>query len=215
VKNIVIRKGKFLSVSIAVIGLIVVASLSFRTPSSINAIPIYYAHGGYAIDVNDTREVVGDADYLFVAKVRSQVETIYDDDIVTEDKIYSGTAHTIYEIDVVDNIKNNLIMDAPITIAKLGGIRADHSAYDLPEGDILLDEGKFYIFAAYTQDDGTLTSAGKNSTIAFSEESKQMILNGTLTLTPEYNEYLNAYENQVMTWKESDNIDCIYNAPNE
>lgn len=34
----------------------------------------------------------------------------------------------------------------PIRIAKLGGIRQDHSAYDLPEGDFLPDEGEFYIF---------------------------------------------------------------------
>jgi hypothetical protein len=216
VENTVVKKVKFLFIPITIVALLGAVFLfyfvsDFDSDSEGN-IPTYYAHGGYAIDINDTRAVVGDADYLFVGKVDAEIETVYEDDIVTEDKVYAGTAHTIYEVSVIDNIKNNLIVDTPIIIAKLGGIRQDHSAYDLPEGDFLLDEGEFYIFAAYTQDDGTLMVGGANSTISFKEESEQMILNGELSITKEYNEYLDAYQNQTMQWKETDNTECMYDA---
>lgn len=41
----------------------------------------------------------------------------------------------------------------------------NHTAYFLHENDIISEEGKYNIFSAYVQEDGSLLVAGENSTI--------------------------------------------------
>ncbi|MDR2945055.1 MAG: hypothetical protein LBU81_08295 [Methanosarcinales archaeon] len=74
-------------------------------------------HLSYAVDVSNPYELVGDADYVFAAKVDKMVGNTYNNPFV-----YS---HTNYMITVLDNIKGELVADESIPIEKSGGLGKD------------------------------------------------------------------------------------------
>ncbi|EBF5116764.1 cell surface protein [Listeria monocytogenes] len=180
-------------------------------------VPIHSIHADYTLDVNNPNEVVGGSDYVFVGKVIENTGTTYKNKTPLEQEDgsikYIGEAFTNYKIEVISNIKNELVTDEEITLAKQGGIREDGSAYDIFEDDLLPEVGKIYIFTAYTQDDGSLLVSGANSTVSFDEQTKNIDTPKELAKTEEVQEYENAVDNQILT--EADNLESIFDSSKE
>ncbi|ARM73318.1 TPA_asm: cell surface protein [Listeria monocytogenes] len=172
-----------------------------KTAVAKKEIPIYAIYSDYALDVDNPNEVVGDADFVFVGKVKKELETIYKNKTPMEQEDgtieYIGEAYTHYEIEVISNLKNSLDTNKVITIEKQGGLREDGSAYDVFEDDQLPEAGGVYIFNAYKQDDGSLQVAGANSTIILDEKNNHIDTEKEVIKTEEYKTYEDAVENQL------------------
>ncbi|SCP97334.1 hypothetical protein [Anaerobium acetethylicum] len=160
-------------------------------------LPVTYLSGSYSIDVNDLSQVIGDADYVFVAEVKEEIRTIYKNKVTieTDDGMKEiSDPYTEYSIAVIDNLKGNLRKSEAFSIIKHGGISSDNLSVVLYEDDILLETNKYYIISAYAQPDGSLLISGPNSNLA---------LEGTIiseiVSSDEYKEYENACENEVIT----------------
>jgi len=164
-------------------------------------IPIYAIHADYNIDVENPEAVVGSGNYVFVGDVTELTGTTYEDEVPveTEDSTteYVGDAYTQYKVSVLSNIKNELVLNNEIPIAKHGGIREDGSAYDIFENDQLPEVGKVYVFIAYTQDDGSLLVSGANSNILFGESAENLTNEKNLESTEEYQKYSDAVDHQI------------------
>lgn len=131
-------------------------------------IPISRVAGSFIIDVNNQRELIGSADYVFVGEVISKDGYEYRDPVtmdVDEETVTLTSPYTIYTVQVLENIKGNLRTDTSIPIAKDGGLSEDGSCYVLYENDEFPVEKEFYIFYAFAQQDGSLLLAGPNSNI--------------------------------------------------
>lgn len=107
-------------------------------------------HASFVYDTDNIREAVGICDYVFVAKVVSCDGTEYRNVITTEDEKGNpkevGSPYTNYTIQVLENIKGELITDKPIPIVKQGGISEKQDAIYLFENDSLPSENSIYIF---------------------------------------------------------------------
>lgn len=161
--------------------------------------------GTFAVDVDDPKETVGDADYVFIGRVDEDVDTIYKDPVTIETSDGAkevSTPYTNYQVTVLQNLKGNLVTDTSIPIQKAGGINEDGSSVVLYEDDTLPEEGK-----SYAQDDGSLLVSGPNSN-EYVEGIKQDVTSekmekGKASLNEEatevVSEYENAYENEIPT----------------
>lgn len=145
----------FGSVCIMLIFGLRVTSKSKSVSAEDSVIPISRIQGSFAINVHDQRELVAFADHVFVGKVLKNEGYEY---------IYSSP-YTNYTVQVLENIKGNLIMDKGIPIVKQGGLSKDGSYYEMFEDDELPAEKGIYIFYAYVQKDGSLLATGPNSGI--------------------------------------------------
>lgn len=162
---------------------------------------VNHMHASYAIDVESKEEVVGSADYVFVAKVVDEVRTEYRHPITMETE-YGGTKevaspYTIYSIEVIDNIKGKLQKNKPFDIAKSGGISEKGDTVYIFEADELPQENKYYIMMGYAQPDGTILVSGANSNILLNGTDKQDIVS-----SKEYKEYKKALQNEVKSKRE-------------
>ncbi|MFD1738957.1 hypothetical protein ACFSCX_20810 [Bacillus salitolerans] len=176
-----------------------------------NDLPITHLSGSYSIDVDDLSQIVGDADYVFVAKVNSFIETIYKDTVIIETE--NGTKevsspYSKYNIEIIDNIKGNLKKNTEIEILKNGGLSQDEESIVLSENDSLFEVGNYHIMAAYAQPDGSLLVSGPNSSLVLSAESKSEIVS-----LEEYKNYKKAFEKGFVSDRErfkSSYEDSIY-----
>lgn len=163
-------------------------------------LPVTTLTGSFSIDVHDLNQVVGDADYVFVAKVNDEVETLYKDTVTIETK--DGTKevsdpYTNYSITVIDNIKGKLKKNNEFDILKAGGISEDKKSIVLYQDDALFKVGKYHIMSAYAQPDGSLLVSGPNSSLFLNETNKEQIVS-----LEEYKKYKKAFEGQVATDRE-------------
>lgn len=162
-----------------------------------NQLPITNLAGSYSIDVENINEIAGDADYLFVAKINSEVGTIYKNTVSIETAFgYKEVSdpYTKYSIEVIDNLKGNLKKNTAFEILKKGGITEDQKSIVLYEHDQLLEVGKYHIIAGYAQPDGSILVSGPNSSIILPAFSKAEIVSSS-----EYKKYKKAVENEVKT----------------
>jgi len=180
----------------------IVCILNYTNKNEKPSIPTYSIHGSFMVDVDNSKEVVGDADYVFMGKVVEQTGTIYKNKIPIEqengDVLYIGSAYTNYTVSVIENIKNELVTDKNISISKAGGLREDFSAYDIFEDDVLPEVGKTYIFIAYAQDDGSLLVSGPYSNILITNKNLLKTKSSFLK-TSEFATYKIAVGNQITT----------------
>jgi hypothetical protein len=160
-------------------------------------LPVTNLSGSFSIDVHDLSQVVGDADYVFVAKVNDEIETIYKDTVTIEtkdgDKEVSDP-YTKYSITVIDNIKGKLKKNKEFDILKAGGISEDKKSIILYEDDELFKEDNYYIMSVYAQPDGSLLVSGPNSSLALANTSKAEIVS-----SEEYKKYKKAFENEKVS----------------
>lgn len=164
-----------------------------------------YMEATYGIDVNNKEIMVGDADYVILANVIKERDTVYLNAPVIEDENGEemvmqeyATPYTYYDVEVLQSIKGNLEVNSTMRILKAGGIIGNESFQY--EGDNLLEKGKNYILLMYTQPDGSIRVVGANSSIEVenSLNSKSSYdLNDSVV-----NEYINAHENEIVSMRE-------------
>lgn len=151
------------------------------------SIPTYRIKASYGINVDDPKALVASADYSFVGIVKRETGTSYQNLIPLEQADGTtkkmGEAYTHYTVQVLANLKNKLVTERSIKVTKQGGIREDHSAYDVLAGDSLLKTDQAYVFNAYAQADGTLLVSGKNSTVPIKDKPVDAIADSSVVKT--------------------------------
>ena len=111
----------------------------------------------------------GFADYVFIGTVNQEIKRTFSS---------NGSARTIYEIDVTENLKGNL--QDTIEVTYPGGYDEDGTLI-LHKGDHITDEGlpgigETYIFMGVGQPDGTILLQDLYADIPYSEENKEKYL---------------------------------------
>lgn len=151
-----------------------------------NKFPIDRWHASYAVDVSDLKALVGDSDYVIVAKVTDYISTTYS---------ASGMPLTEYTIQVVENIKGKLDPTKEISIIKEGGLNEDNDKFVIYENDLLPQVGKYYIFCIYAQSTGINRVCGENYTLT--------IENGDdYSSEQNYIDICDAYANEIVSSRE-------------
>ena len=134
---------------------------------------------------------LGITDYVFVGVVSEEMETEYKNEthyfIEGEERIHADPL-TKYKIQVLTNIKGELLTDEPIELKKDGGIALDGKSIYLYPGDTLPVVGKTYIFSAFCQKNGTLIASGPNSTVEIDENNQ----------TEAIESFKKAYEDEIV-----------------
>lgn len=198
-------KKKILGITstLVVFGLIFVAfhgknddmsTLVNKDDVDLNKIPISEVHGSYVIDPDNIYEKIGFADYVFIGKVIDNRGTMYLNPVEVQDSGEKrGRPHTIYSVEVVDNIKGSLSKNEPIELIKEGGINEDNTLIYLSENDVLPIVEQFYIFIGIAQEDGSLLVAGPNSNIPLNVNTRQAVLT-----SQDYKTYVDGFKNQIV-----------------
>ena len=104
-----------------------------------NGLPIGWVYADYDFSPYDYRNLVGDADYVFVGKVIENKGVIYENiqTVVGEGgvKYTFSDPFTVYSVEVEKNIKGELA--ERIEIEKDGGLAQSGERYTIIENDIL------------------------------------------------------------------------------
>lgn len=188
-KNKAIKFFAIFSLCVLCLGWYTMRQISSDVPTA-KGLPIDYLLGNFVVDVNNPYEVVGFADYYFLAKVDKVVATSYRDE----------EPYTDYSVEVLRNIKGILPENEPILLTKAGGISQDGKSVVLYEDDMMLESGKTYAITASVQKDGTLLVSGPNSC--------EVIENTVNTIDSGMDEYDSYYTNEIVYDRER--FECIY-----
>lgn len=117
-------------------------------------LPVNVSRATYMYDTSTPEQAVGISDYVFVAKINEISRTEYRNPTTVETGLFSSeirtTPYTFYNIDVIKNIKGELITSESIEYMQYGGINEDGKSYTFIEGTELLEPGKYYIIMADT-----------------------------------------------------------------
>ncbi|WP_313811330.1 hypothetical protein [Glutamicibacter sp.] len=122
----------------------------------------------YWINVEDPASVVGDADYVFVAKVVSQGDAEYDGQVTLETSTGTSTIaapFTNYTILVQQNLKGSLLTNDSVPVQISGGFSRELNTTVTPDDTMLPEVGRSYVFNAIAQPDGSLLVQGGNSVV--------------------------------------------------
>ncbi len=148
-------------------------------------LPVIEVFPSYVVDMNNLSEVVGDADYVFVAQVEEYVTSFYDTDIEED-------VETVYKVKVLENIKGVLEDKESIQVRKAGGVSKNGKNLVIFRNDLLPKCGKKYIFSAYGQPDGSLLCTGFNTSIPINKDNN-------IPEDPSYQNIVTSYKNQIIT----------------
>ena len=192
------KSKKFIIMSVVFVLIIVVAVGIYLFYKSIpyNTITTVL----YMYDTSIPEQAVGISDYVFVAKVNGIARTDYIDTGTVELKLTGNqkklSPYTVYNVDVVKNIKGELITSEPIEYMQYGGINEDGKGYTyIPETDFL-EVGKYYLLLVNTfrADGGILETSDKNRIILLDDvESDEEVENSELV-----KKYEEAYKNEYI-----------------
>lgn len=170
---------------------------SLLSETEISELPVYPMRATFVYDVDDMQQAVGIADYVFVGEVISCDGIEYRDVVTMEDGMGNmkevGSPYTTYTVNVVENLKGNLVTEEPISITKQGGVSQDQDAVYVFEDDELPVAGNTYIFLGYAQEDGSILISGPNSNILYTNISTYSVDKNS-----EYQEYKTAVENEIV-----------------
>lgn len=165
-----------------------------------NGLPVLDTQTMLMYDTSTPEKAIGASDYVFVAKVNQILRTEYKNYVTKEVGLFRketvGTPYTIYSIDVVKNIKGELVTTEPIEFMQCGGINEDGKSYTFINGSRLLEDGKYYIIMAETWggNGGMIEMAEKDRIIELGENYNTKSANN-INLIEKYEE---AYKNQVV-----------------
>jgi len=114
---------------------------------------VIYSSGISVINEENIHEVIGLADYVFIAQVVKKGNS-YEE--------FTAYPITDYDLKVLKNLKGKLKKNESIDVIKDGGISADGKYLILNEGDFLPEEGECYLFMGAAQEDGRLLITSQN-----------------------------------------------------
>ena len=192
------KSKKFIIMSVVFVLIIVVAVAVYLFYISISRIP--QVTELYSYNTSIPEQAVGISDYVFVAKVNGIARTDYIDtgtvELSTTGNKEIESPYTVYNIEVVKNIKGELITSELIEYMQYGGINEDGETYTFMEGTGLLETGKYYILLVntYREDGGTLETSDQNRIILLDDvESDEDVENSELV-----KKYEEAYKNEYI-----------------
>ncbi len=192
------RSKKFIIMSVVFVLIIIVAVGVYLFYSTMQNTTI--SSGMYMYDTSTPERAVGISDYVFVAKIDGIARTEYRNPITIETGLSSSetrtTPYTVYNIEVVKNIKGELITSEPIEYMQYGGINEDGETYTFMEGTGLLETGKYYILmvGTFEGDGGIIEVTEPNRRILLDDvENDEDVENSELV-----KRYEEAYKNEVI-----------------
>lgn len=119
-------------------------------------------------DTSSKEKLFGASDYAFVGKVNKILRTEHvTNEIInsTTDKTTIYIPYTVYSVEVVKNIKGNLIEN--IEVYQYGGLHKDEKKYIIYNNNVLLNNDEYYIFFTYLNDnDGPMYLEFSNQNIS-------------------------------------------------
>ena len=191
-------KNKKVSVCFAIffvaIGFVISGILLYNTGKKYyKNLPVYTASPMYLYDTSTPQKAIGISDYVFVAKIKKIVGTRYLDESTDKNKKASlkedSSPYTLYEIEVIKNIKGQLNTEEPILFTQFGGLNKDGKGYTLIEGVNLLTENNYYLILSNTiKMDGEI--------ILEASEATRLIDLGQTINYELINKYEEAYKNE-------------------
>lgn len=157
-----------------------------------NGLLVNISSAFWGYDTSTPEKAIGCSDYTFVAKVNKILRTEYTHINPTEAKTLS-TPYTIYEIEVVENIKGELDTSKPIEFKQFGGLEEDGKSYTFIEGGSLLNEGEYYIIMASTwanKNGEDIETSNPDTIVSLGKDYNTFARNNTVA------QYKLAYENE-------------------
>ena len=139
---------------------------------------------------------------MFVAKVNKILRTEYRNPVEVEigigQSVIQKDPYTIYEIEVVENLKGNLKTNEPIEFVQYGGINEDGKSYSLLADSSFLNVGDYYLLMVGVIPD-TLE-------IEISDNNRMICLGKDLVKAENMiNTYKGLISNEVNEWNEMKN----------
>lgn len=205
------KKNKIIFICIATILVLAIATVTIMqiyyrkgieqsSQKFYNGLPVNISRATYMYDTSTPEQAIGISDYVFVAKVNEIIRTEHRNPITVETGLFSSetitTPYTFYSIDVVKNIKGELITSEPIEYMQYGGINEDGESYTFMEGTELLETGKYYLIMADTfgEDGGEINVTEPNRRVLLEDvNSVEDIENSEIV-----KRYEEAYKNEII-----------------
>ncbi len=166
--------------------------------SNVENLPVIEATAMYLYDTSIPEKSIGVSDYVFVAKINRILRTEHLHQIEVENGLFDKTTisdpYTIYEIEVIENIKGQLITTEPIEYMQYGGLNEDKKSYTFLEGGSLLNEGEYYILLVDTweETDGeTIEIGDPNRIIPLGDDLS------SATAISQISKYKKSYEEEI------------------
>ena len=166
-----------------------------------NGLPVNTDEAMFMYDISTPEKAVGASDYVFIAKVNEVLRTEYKNSINVEvglnKKIKISTPYTFYSINVLKNIKGELVTSEPIEFMQYGGLNEDGKSYTfIEEGSKLLEPNKYYIImaCAWGGDGGIIEASRINNIIELEENYNPTIKNSSALIE----KYENAYKDEIV-----------------
>lgn len=178
----------------AIAGTGIIAYLSNKKDDNI---PIYYNQASYVYDLSSPEKAIGATNYTFIGKVNSIKGVEYRDPVEIElnadgsKKKVITDPYTIYNVEVIENIKGNLVKE--IELVEYGGYSKDMNAYIYFEGMSGFKENHYYIFMAFAvRQDGELQITSPDLYVDLGTNIDNLSKN------KKYQEYITAFGNQII-----------------
>lgn len=160
-------------------------------------LPVEKIKGSMVYDMSTKEKSIGAVDNVFVAKINNIVKTVYDENDIPS---------TIYEIEVIENIKGNLPSNKTIELTQKGGLNKDQKSYTFYENAYLLEEGQEYIILAFVPfNNGDLVIHNERTYIKLDNNS--ISKKNSINIVDQYKE---AYKNQIIPSSKVDNFKSKY-----
>lgn len=164
---------------------------------SFEHLPVEKIKGSMVYDMSTKEKSIGAVDNVFVAKINNIVKTVYDENDIPS---------TIYEIEVIENIKGNLPSNKTIKLTQKGGLNKDQKSYTFYENAYLLEEGQEYIILAFVPfNNGDLVIHNEHTYIKLDNNS--ISKKNSINIVDQYKE---AYNNQIIPSSKVDNFKSKY-----
>lgn len=161
-----------------------------------NGLPVYENSGIMAYNMSNIYEAVGAVDYVFVAKINHIDRNEYRNSMEVEENA-SGTLkkeitdpYTVYNVEVIENIKSHLNVGEDIEIVQNGGLNKDKKSYSFFDGGSLLEEGKYYVILAFVP--------FPNGELLIHNKYTYEEINKNDTIDTSIAKYKDAYENEIV-----------------
>ena len=174
-----------------------------------NNLPLTTVQVLWRFPTDTPEKAIGISDYVFVAKINKIIRTEYKNPIEVETGLFSKEIvtdpYTVYEINVIENIKGNLKDTEPIEFMQYGGINEDEKSYTFIKNSGLLNVGEYYILLVDVfNDEGDIETSDPNRIISlgsnYTDDENSII-----------SKYKEAYKNEIIpeeeTFKKSSKYD--------
>lgn len=158
------KKIKIIGINIIIIIFIIALIFIFKnnnkyTGELYNGLPIYYSEVLHVHDISTPEKAMGVSKYAFIGKVNKILRTEHL-------KSKGHTPTTIYEIEVVKNIKGELKTDEPIELEQLGGLAKNKKNYEFAsDSPKLLNSNEYYVFMTSVNEESGSIEAFENTRI--------------------------------------------------